>query len=102
MLLVNTALNVLPLRSIYLNITYVLEELHFVMQETNFMHFAGTQARSHGVADECSNGKHTFHGQTIELADIQSNKPIVLYVAGEKDNRCHGPPGILFCNINQL
>ena len=32
------------------------------MQETNFMQFSGTQTVADAVADESSNGKHTFHG----------------------------------------
>src|SRR6218665_2437791 len=59
MLLVNKTLNVRLLRSVYLNITRVHNELQVVMQETNFMQFAETQ--TFVVADESSSGKHTFH-----------------------------------------
>jgi len=40
-----------PTFQIYVNITCIHNEPQVVMEETNFMQFAGTQARSLAVAD---------------------------------------------------
>jgi len=47
MSLVNTTLNIRLLGSIYFNITRVLNELHFVMQESFLVSLLGHRTRRH-------------------------------------------------------
>jgi len=69
------------LRSIYLNITHVLNELHFVMQEANFMPFAWTQLDRLLLQMSPAMAKIYFTGRGLQ--NTQTSRGLDQHVAGD-------------------